>query len=404
MARSLFQALTRLQGAWKPLSFINTNFTRIPLNQLVEEETLPDYVATTVWLARDLKGRQHVALKLFIHSRSMGSQLDDEINMYKRMEGASKRHPGRDAVRTLLDTFDLDGPAGEHRCLVHTPLWDSVLTFLYRNPVRRLPEPVLAGILQRVFLALDFLHTECKIVHADIKADNIMFGIEDDSVFSHFEQEELRDPCPRKEVDGRTIYTSRQLRMPKRWGAPVLCDFGSAMPGDRENWDKIQPDIYRAPEVILEAPWTYSADMWNVGCMIWDIFEGGHLFTGKDPELKTYKSRAHLAEMVALLGPPPATLLARGKLSDKFFSQDGKSHPSIHDAFNVLYAAYHGELCTDISLPDRTTLEERETTLAGQDKASFLRLVRKLLAWEPAERGTPNELMDDEWILKHTRE
>lgn len=103
---------------------------------------------------------------------------------------------------------------------------------------------------------------------SDIKADNIMFGIADDSVFSDFEENELQDPCPRKELDGRTIYISRELRMPKQLGAPVLCDFGSAVLGNEKHSEDIQPDIYRAPEVILEVPWTYSVDIWNVGCMV----------------------------------------------------------------------------------------------------------------------------------------
>lgn len=95
-----------------------------------------------------------------------------------------------------------------------------------------------------------------------------MFGIDDDSVFSDFEDKELRSPCARKEIDGRVIYVSQELRMPKEWGAPVLCDFGSAVPGDIEHSEDIQPNIYRAPEVILEAPWSYSVDIWNVGCLV----------------------------------------------------------------------------------------------------------------------------------------
>lgn len=62
-----------------------------------------------------------------------------------------------------------------------------------------------------------------------------MFGIEDVSIFNDFEEEELQNPCPRKEVDGRTIYLSRELRVPKGVGAPVLCDLGSAVPGDVEH-------------------------------------------------------------------------------------------------------------------------------------------------------------------------
>lgn len=57
----------------------------------------------------------------------------------------------------------------------------------------------------------------------------------------------------------------------------------------------------------------------------WDIYQGGHLFTGSDPELNTYRSRAHLAEMIALLGPPPSSLLSKAKLSHKFFSDLGDS-------------------------------------------------------------------------------
>lgn len=98
----------------------------------------------------------------------MGDQLDDEINTYRRINAAPKSHPGRSAVRSLLDSFDVAGPDGSHRCLVHHPLWESVQTFLYRNPIWRLPVPVLAFVLKQLFLALDFLHTECNIIHTGL--------------------------------------------------------------------------------------------------------------------------------------------------------------------------------------------------------------------------------------------
>lgn len=183
---------------------------------------------------------------------------------------------------------------------------------------------------------LDYLLTNI----SDVKADNIMFGIADDSVFSDFENYELQNPCPRKELNGKTIYTSRKLRMPKVLGAPVLCDFGSAVMGDEEHSEDIQPDIYRAPEVILQAPWSYNVDIWNAGCVvrkpillmqkfpglrcqIWNLFEGGSLFSGQDPEFQAYRSRAHLAEMIRLLGRPSPSFLARGSLTQKFFSEEG---------------------------------------------------------------------------------
>ncbi|KAI1354392.1 serine threonine protein kinase, CMGC group [Xylaria sp. FL0043] len=404
---SLMRRISWPFRSWKPIVFSNSNFPRIPSDERIEEETLPDYrpsryypvhvgevlrdryqvvgklgfgATSTVWLARDLSGRRHVALKLFVNSESMGRQLDNELNTYKRMkERGSGNHPGRAVVRELLDSFDIEGPDGQHRCLVHPPLFESVLTFLRRNPVERLPAPILAVVLHRLFLALDFLHRECAIIHTDIKADNIMFGIADDSVFSDFEQQEQRDPSPRKVLDDRTIYISRELDMPKRLGAPVLCDFGSAVFGDEEHQEDVQPNVYRAPEVILRAPWSYKIDIWNAGCMVWDLFEGGHLFTGQDPELHTYRSRAHLSEMVALLGQPPQQLLNRGRLTSKFFSDKG-------------------EFCGGISLPAPISLEEIETNLKGHDKESFLRMMRMMLQWEPNLRSSARELAESEWL------
>jgi serine/threonine-protein kinase SRPK3 len=39
-------------GRWQPLEFNNSNFVRIPVNQAVEEETIPDYVASRYYPVR----------------------------------------------------------------------------------------------------------------------------------------------------------------------------------------------------------------------------------------------------------------------------------------------------------------------------------------------------------------
>lgn len=69
-------------------------------------------------------------LKIFIKASSTGQQVDDELNMYRHMEQSSTTHPGRDVVRTLIDTFYIGGPQDKHRYLVHPPLWEclSLLT------------------------------------------------------------------------------------------------------------------------------------------------------------------------------------------------------------------------------------------------------------------------------------
>jgi serine/threonine-protein kinase SRPK3 len=98
--------------------------------------------------------------------------------MYKHIERTSPSHPGRDALRALLDSFSISRPDGEHQCLVHPPLWDSVRTFLARNPAGRLPKPVLGIVLQRLFLALDFMHNECHLIHTGNIRSSISVGLD----------------------------------------------------------------------------------------------------------------------------------------------------------------------------------------------------------------------------------
>ncbi|KAI4182328.1 MAG: hypothetical protein L6R41_006054 [Letrouitia leprolyta] len=215
----------------------------------------------------------------------------------------------------------------------------------------------------------------------DISAWNILLGIEDKSIIQKFVEAEQKYPSPRKVMDGYTVYATREFENPDGdVGQPLLCDFGSAVSGDVEHDEDVQPDVYRAPEVCIKAPWSYAIDIWNVGCLIWDLFEGKHLFYGKDPKEEKYLTRAHLAEMVALMGPPPPDFLKAGKRSAEFFDENG------------IWRA-------DIPMPKRTSLEESEERLEGSNKETFLDFVRKMIQWRPEDRQTARQLLEsDEWL------
>jgi hypothetical protein len=134
----------------------------------------------------------------------------------------------------------------------------------------------------------------------------------------------METPSPRKFIDGAPVYMSRRFGLPNDFGRIVLSDFGCAVRGDLKRNHDAQPNVYRSPEVMLKAPWSYPADIWNVEAMIWDVFQGQHLFYGVDPAPEQgYTTRAHLAEVIGLLGPPPLDLLQRGVRSKEFFSEDG---------------------------------------------------------------------------------
>jgi hypothetical protein len=102
----------------------------------------------------------------------------------------------------------------------------------------------------------------------DIKADNIMMELVDESVLEVFTQTEMQDPSPRKFVDGAPIYLSRQFSCPRKFGNVVLGDFGAAVRGDQKRNHDAQPNVYRSPEVMLKTEWSYPIDIWNVRVMV----------------------------------------------------------------------------------------------------------------------------------------
>jgi serine/threonine protein kinase len=58
-----------------------------------------------------------------------------------------------------------------------------------------------------------------------------------------------------------------------------LIDFGNACFSTKKLYKYIQSRFYRAPEVILELPYSSQIDMWSLGCIIYELHFGkGALF------------------------------------------------------------------------------------------------------------------------------
>ncbi|KAL9597305.1 MAG: hypothetical protein Q9219_005229 [cf. Caloplaca sp. 3 TL-2023] len=345
---------------------------------------------STAWLCRDLNGHRYVTLKV---CELESSAIRREVAAYSHLNTIRTSNPGSLYVRTLLDSFKATGPAGEYQCLVHEPLGMSMETLRELAPGRKLPQDLLRSFLVHLLNALDFLHTDAQMIHAgililheplvsepgDLQASNVHLRIEDDSILKYFETAELRDPSPRK-VDGdRVIYESRGLRLPKKHGRPVLCDLGEARFGKENYTDDIQPYVYRAPEIILDIPWTYSVDIWNVGVMIWDIFENKHLFNARDSSGEA-SSLHHMAEMVAIMGTPPLDYLRRTESSWEYFDINGNWKGAV-------------------GIPNHS-LEDSEEQLSGDNKALFLDFMRKMLLWVPEDRQTAKQLLKHPWLSK----
>lgn len=83
----------------------------------------------------------------------------------------------------------------------------------------------------------------------------------------------MEDALPYKLVGDRRIYASRNFGdFKKAPGRPKIADFGLAVRVDVPalHTHPIQADLFQAPEMIMEAGWSYSADIWNLGAMVSD--------------------------------------------------------------------------------------------------------------------------------------
>lgn len=102
-----------------------------------------------------------------------------------------------------------------------------------------------------------------------------MIKVEDPFILERDARDEYNNPLPQKVTNERTIYLARNNygKLMKATAAIQITDFDLAVSGTRKHTGPIQVEIYRAPEVILDIGYTYSADIWNLGVMVSKISE-----------------------------------------------------------------------------------------------------------------------------------
>ena len=185
-----------------------------------------------------------VALKCIRNNETMAKAAMNEIQVLQTL--SAKVHPH--VVQLLLPSSG--HPVLEHRG--HVILCFEYQPFNLRDVLQKFGKGVglnLAAVVsyfRQLLLGLRHLEKN-KIIHADLKPDNIL-------------------------VDGG-------------FGHCRICDFGSAVAADSPDASIVTPYMvsrfYRAPEVILGQPATSAIDLWSMTVTVAELFAGKVMFAGK---------------------------------------------------------------------------------------------------------------------------
>ncbi|KAG8887865.1 serine/threonine protein kinase, CMGC group [Tulasnella sp. 332] len=172
---------------------------------------------STVWLAKDSETNQHVALKIMKSSRRYTETALDEIKLLQHCRDANPSHPGHNHVVTFVDSFMHMGVHEQHHvCMTFEPLGENLLSLTQRwvkqnkltisqltkehrqlisppcHPNSRqknislaslidlaVPPAIVKIIAKQVLLGVQYLHEECKLIHTDLKPENVLVALED---------------------------------------------------------------------------------------------------------------------------------------------------------------------------------------------------------------------------------
>uniref|UniRef100_A0A672SN21 non-specific serine/threonine protein kinase n=1 Tax=Sinocyclocheilus grahami TaxID=75366 RepID=A0A672SN21_SINGR len=132
---------------------------------------------STVWLAWDIQGKRFVAMKVVKSAEHYTETALDEIKLLRAVRNTDQNDPSREKVVQLLDDFKISGVNGTHVCMVFEVLGHHLLKCIIKSNYQGLPLPCVKSIIRQVLQGLDYLHTKCKIIHTDIKPENILMDV-----------------------------------------------------------------------------------------------------------------------------------------------------------------------------------------------------------------------------------
>ena len=157
----------------------------------------------------------------------------------------------------------------------------------------------------------------------------------------------------------------------------LIVDFGQAFFHGDHLEDLVTPAVFTAPEILFHGTISEAADIWSLGCTIFEVFAGYSLV-----KMLFAPSTDARKDLVSLLGKPPQAYWETWKERGAYFDESGCPKQDIGHKLPVRLYPLEDRI-SDIaySLPLQTDAHSTAVTL-GQLKD----LLTSMLRYEPADR------------------
>jgi len=297
--------------------------------------------------------RRHVAIKIvrdvkrYCESAQIEAGIIEEVN---RRGGRGLSH-----CVILHSSFTFR----RHYCMVFENLGPSLYDFLKRHKYRPFPMACIQDFAVQLLETMEFLHS-FRLIHTDLKLENVLLTTNEVVMYNH------RIPVPE----------STRIK---------VIDFGGACYDTDKKSSIINTRQYRAPEVILGIGWSMPSDIWSVGCILAELYQGQLLFA-------THDNLEHLALMERVVSPFPSWMIQMAQRGDYNHDENGCSSLA-RQAFDSSTSRHR---LGDVLPPESLSCVRRAPTLPEIVRPSdgwFLNLLRRMLVVDPQERETAHECL-----------
>jgi serine/threonine-protein kinase SRPK3 len=103
-----------------------------------------------------------------------------------------------------------------------------------------------------------------------------------------------------------------------------IIDFGNCEEFDKKIQDEISVRSYRPPENFMNSDFNEKADMWTIGCLLFEFLTGEYLFEIDSDCSQNERDRRYLYEMFKILGKMPRDMCLNCEFTDDLFDNKGR--------------------------------------------------------------------------------